>query len=391
MSNNFLKPSVIAAAALGLLRREIVVPQTLWTDAVGDFAGAAGDTITLRVPARVKARRRTLRGGAAIVTDNLSETGVDVKLTDDVYHSAAITDAELSLDIKDFGAQVLNPQVTAVAEGLEDVAVDAMRGGSYQLTQVIDPAGTFGSAVDARKLLNDAKVPMGSRTMLVGSGIEAALLKDPDFHRADSAGATAAQSAMTEALIGRVAGFDVIASQALDPDEGYAYHRTAFALGMRAPMVPQGASFGSSQSYQGLAMRWLRDYDYQNTQDRSLVNAFAGCSPVLDYQLDEDGAVVLSGGDPVLAFFRAVRLELKTSSITISDATLALAVGGTHTLTVDDSNGSAVPGGSVGWTSSDPAKATVSSTGKVTAVAVGTTTITASYQGKTATCAVTVS
>lgn len=42
------------------------------------------------------------------------------------------------------------------------------------------------------------------------------------------------------------------------------------------------------------------------------------------------------------------------------------------------------------WTSSAPAVATVSPGGLVTAVAVGTTTITASYQGVTDTCAVTV-
>lgn len=379
MANNFLKPTVIAAAALGLLQREIVVPGLLWTDAAGDFAGAAGDTVTLRVPARTSARRRKLRAAVGsderkIVTDELSEMGVDVKLTDDVYNSIGVTDEDLTLDIKDFGAQVLNPQVRAVAEGLEDLAVEGMRDHTFAQTVIIDPAGTYGSAIDARKALNDADVPRAQRAILVGSGIEAAILKDPQFSQTDKSG-DQANSAMREALIGRVAGFDVFGSNALDEDEGYAFHRTAWAFGMRAPVVPQGATFGSSQSFQGLAMRWLKDYDYENTRDRSLVDVYAGIAAV-----EDDGA-----------FVRAVRLELKTSSITISDPTLALAVGGTHTLTVDDANGAPVPGGSVGWTSSAPSKVTVSSTGKVTGVAAGTATITASYQGKTATSAVTVS
>jgi hypothetical protein len=377
--NTFLKPSVIAAAALGLLQREIVVPGLLWTDAVANFAGAAGDTVTIRVPARTSSRRRSLRAAVGseerkIITDELTEQGVDVTLTDDVYNSIGITDEELSLDIKDFGAQVLNPQVRAVAEGLEDLAVEGMDGSAFAQTVIIDPAGTWGSAVDAFKALNDADVPRASRSLLVGSGIEAAILKDPQFVRADQSG-DQSNSAMREAKIGRVAGFDVYGSNAIGEDEGYAFHRTAWALGLRAPMVPQGATFGNSQSYQGLAMRWLKDYDYDNTRDRSLVDCYAGIAPVLD-----DGA-----------FVRAVRLELLSTAITISDPTLALAVGDTATLTVDDSNGEAVPGGSVGWTSDTPAVATVSSTGKVTAVAAGTATITASYQGQTATCAVTVS
>lgn len=42
------------------------------------------------------------------------------------------------------------------------------------------------------------------------------------------------------------------------------------------------------------------------------------------------------------------------------------------------------------WTSSDNEVATVSTSGVVTAVAVGTATVTASYQGLTSACAVTV-
>src|SRR5688500_19532359 len=42
---------------------------------------------------------------------------------------------------------------------------------------------------------------------------------------------------------------DVIATNALPPDVGIAFHRTAFVLGMRAPAVPSGASFGRSEEH----------------------------------------------------------------------------------------------------------------------------------------------
>ncbi|MEG1384681.1 MAG: Ig-like domain-containing protein, partial [Oscillospiraceae bacterium] len=48
------------------------------------------------------------------------------------------------------------------------------------------------------------------------------------------------------------------------------------------------------------------------------------------------------------------------------------------------------PSSAVAWSSSDPAIATVDANGLVTGVAAGSATITAAANGKTATCAVTV-
>lgn len=72
-------------------------------------------------------------------------------------------------------------------------------------------------------------------------------------------------------------------------------------------------------------------------------------------------------------------------------ASLTVSAGASHTkqLAVTDSNG-VVRTAAATYTSSDAAKATVSSTGLVTGVATGSATITATYKAKTATCAVTV-
>src|SRR4029077_1385449 len=97
---------------------------------------------------------------------------------------------------------------------------------------------------------------------------------------------------------------------ALDPDVAIAGHKTAFALPMRAPMVPNGVPWGASQSWAGLSMRAIRDYDFANTRDRLLVNMFAGCSPVTDRgTLDAHGRFVPSvTGDDDPIFVRAVKL-----------------------------------------------------------------------------------
>jgi len=301
VANTFIKASRIAAAALGLLEREIVLPGLVWRDAVGDFAGAGGDTISVRVPARTQARTRTLRGargsaseGTGIITmDDLTETKVDVTLDTDVYNAVPITDEELTLDISDFGAQILAPQVRAVAEGIENALADEMMGATYATTLTLDTSDPYKTAVDAGVALNKANVARTERVLVVGADMEGVFLKSDHLSKVDQSGS---DDALRRAVIGRLAGFGpVVATNALPPDVGFAFHRTAFVLAMRAPAIPGGASFGSSQTYQGLAMRWLRDYDFRNVQDRSLVDTYIGTTAVIDGKSNEVQTATITG------------------------------------------------------------------------------------------------
>ena len=74
------------------------------------------------------------------------------------------------------------------------------------------------------------------------------------------------------------------------------------------------------------------------------------------------------------------------ATISLNKSSLVLTAGHAETLVATVANGS----GDVTWTSSDTNIATVNANGEVTAVAKGSATISASYSGKTATCAVTV-
>jgi hypothetical protein len=292
VANAFIKAERIAAQALGLLEREIVIPALVWRNAGGDFAGAAGDTITIRVPARTTARTRTLRGarpstseGAGIITmDELTETSVDVTLDTDVYSAVPITDEELTLDITDFGAQIAEPQVRAIAEGVENAVVAEMTGATYATTINVTSATAsddiYDALVDARVALNKANVPMAERYLAVGSDFEGVLLKSDDLHQVDRSGSS---SALRDAVIGSIAGFSqVVVSNALPADQAFAFHRTAYVLGMRAPAIPNGATYGASRSAFGLSMRWIMDYDLRNVQDRSLFDTYIGTNTVND-------------------------------------------------------------------------------------------------------------
>jgi hypothetical protein len=287
MANTFIKATRIASAALGLLEREIVLPGLVWRDAGGDFRGAGGDTISIRVPARTQARTRALRGarpstseGAGIITmDDLTETKVDVTLDTDVYSAVPVTDEELTLDLSDFGAQILEPQVRAVAEGVENAVAAEMTGATYATNLTVDTADPFKTFVDAYTALNKQNIPREGRAVVVGADIENLILKSDHLSRVDQSGSDAA---LRRAEMGRLAGFPIYVSNAIPANMGFAFHRTAYVLGMRAPMVPDGASFGSAQVYGNLAMRWIRDYDFRNVQDRSLVDCYIGTNIVAD-------------------------------------------------------------------------------------------------------------
>jgi hypothetical protein len=304
VANTFQKGTRIVGQALGLLEREIILPALVWRDAGGSFQGAAGDTISLRVPARTQARTRTLRGarpttseGAGIITlDELAETKVDVTLDTAVYSAVPITDEELSLDIEDFGAQIAEPQIRAVAEGIENAVAAEMTGATYATTITLSTTDPYDSIVDARIALNKANVPMSERVLVVGADMEGIFLKSDELHQADKAGS---DSALRDATIGRLAGFNqVVVSNALPSNVGFAFHKTAYVLGMRAPAVPDGATYGSSRSAFGLAMRWIRDYDFRNVQDRSLFDTYIGTNIVADGANEAQTVTVTNGASP---------------------------------------------------------------------------------------------
>ncbi len=285
MANTFLKPTVINRMALKLLEREIVLPRLVWNYADAEFRGAYNDTVTLRLPAVLASREYEFRNtrGSDIVVDDLTETSVPVVLDKDIYSAVAITDEQLTLDIIDFAEQVLSPQVKAVARGLENLIATTMNASTYgtSLNFTDSSNSLWSTLVSARQALNDENVPREGRILVVGSDIETEMLNDDKFNRVDSAG-DGATTALREATINRLAGFTIVGSQAIDPEVAYAFHPTAFAFANVAPAVPDGVNFGSRLAADGLAMRWIKDYEALKLRDRSVVSSFAGCSSVED-------------------------------------------------------------------------------------------------------------
>ncbi|GAA4981260.1 P22 phage major capsid protein family protein [Actinopolymorpha pittospori] len=277
MANTFYTPAQVASVALALVRGDLVLARTVNRDYEAGFGGGRGTVVNVRKPATLNARKRSIGAGTAIQTDSISESTVAVTMTDMIYSAVDLTDEDLSLNLEDFGRQVLAPQVTAVAEEVEDTVVAAFQAlaesavavaGSYSAT---NPTAQF---VTLRQILRDRKVPATNLTAAVGTGVYADLLNSGALKGYDQSGST---DALRNAEVGKVHGFTIIESNRLAHDEIVAYHRDAFTLAIRAPRVPEGVSFGQSASGDGFAMRYIRDYDSSLLADRSVVSTFIGC------------------------------------------------------------------------------------------------------------------
>lgn len=328
MAHTFLKPEKIVDTTIALLETEMVLARTFWNVSGYDWAGSKDDTITLRIPATLTAREYAWRNdrSSAIVFDDLTETSYDITIGGHVYSAVKVTDEQLAMDIVSFADQVAGPQAKAVATKLESNAVNVLTGLPFRTIVQLDKAGngTVADTTDgatsittavrntpqaaviaARKYLNAAGVPFDGRFLVVGTDMEEVFLTSDQLVRYDQSGST---SALRDATIGRIGGFEVVVSQQIPADEGYAYHRSAVAMAQFAPPVPAGVSYGASGSRNGYALRFIRDYDPNYLQDRSVVSAFYGLQGINDgANIDEDGA---GAGAAEASNIRAVKLEL---------------------------------------------------------------------------------
>jgi len=103
-------------------------------------------------------------------------------------------------------------------------------------------------------------------------------------------------------------------------------------------------------------------------------------------------AVMFANVEGVIGTVTVTVRQVPVETVVVTPATSTVVVGGAVQLSasVRDASGAELTGRLVGWSSSDEAVAVVSSTGRVTALKVGTVTITASSEGKSGTATVTV-
>jgi hypothetical protein len=268
----------ISALAIELLARLVVLPGTVARVPGTDFTGDNGDTITVRVRSPRTAKTQAVPG-AAITLDPLNETPVSLEVQH-LYDAVRVTDEQLSLEIADFGVQVLEPMMRSVAAGAEQQVLTVMNAVAAD-NATLTAATMEAQVLLARTDLGNNNVPLTNRYLAVSPKAAEFLL---DLDTFSDVAASGDSRAVREGVIGRFRGFTVVESPGLTGGANnavfLAYHESAFVWGNRAPAVPQGAVSAAVSNAQGIALRTVHDFDASILSDIVAISTFAGAATV---------------------------------------------------------------------------------------------------------------
>jgi hypothetical protein len=101
--------------------------------------------------------------------------------------------------------------------------------------------------------------------------------------------APGAASALADASIGRLYGFNVVESGALTAGSAVAYHQSGIVFVTKAPAIPRGAPSAAGVAASGLALRQVFGFDSSTLSDASIISTFAGAALVTETGDEESG------------------------------------------------------------------------------------------------------
>ncbi len=282
----FLTAKGISRTAIALLARNLVLPMTVARVAEEEFAGSNGDTVTVRVPTPASARTQA-SAGASITYDALAETAVDVKVAH-LYHATKVTDEDMSLKLEQFAEQVTLKQVKAVATRAEDQLAGVMNTLAMELTVATGGSDVEAKILAAREMLGVANVPSGDRWLAVSPKFATYMLSLSKFTSVADSGSS---SALRDAMLGRLYGFNIVESNGLTAGTAVAYHTSAFVWANRTPVIPRGANDSATSTESNIGLRQIFQYDPDTLSDASVISTFAGAALV-----DTDRVVKITTG-----------------------------------------------------------------------------------------------
>lgn len=327
-----VKDQKIADSASALTAQSLVLAKLFTREGIEQFKGQEGDKIVKRVEGRLPYRRYAFRNNRVnpILFDVYKESKSEVTFGDRLYSGVRLTDEQKDFDGINWD-RLLPKQSEAVARGVEAEAAKLLESAPYEVTIGGAQKNMRSAVLEARKVLKRFRVLNGVKPILVvGSDFEQALLENEKIVFAQASGDSVANSALVDATLGGLAGFTVVSDITIDPKAAYAFVGSGFYMINGAPSLPMSVKHGGIGNVDGVAMRWMTDYDQNYQEDRSSVVTYTGTGLVKDrlaqavfYAGDsavpEDKAVP----EPELTehFLRGVKLTLDGTSVYPGDTT----------------------------------------------------------------------
>jgi len=199
MSNTLLTPSVIAKEALLVLENNLVLGALVHRDYSNEFT-KVGNTIKIRKPATFVAN---VWDGANLNIQSITEANVSVVMNTVLDVSFNISALELTQNIVAFSEQVIQPAMRAHAQKIDELLAGLYVDVPYAVA--VSSTANVADIANARKKLNQNKVPMEDRRGVLEPISEAKYLVLDAFLHAEKRGDT---DAVKNGSMGRVLGID---------------------------------------------------------------------------------------------------------------------------------------------------------------------------------------
>ena len=205
MPNTLITPSMIAKEALMQLENNLVFANQVHREYVKEFTGGQGSSVAIRRPVKF-----ATQNGATLVDQDVEEKSTNISVDQRKHVSWRFSSQELTLSIEEYSERYIKPAAITLAQ-----TVDRDLAGLY--SSVWNSVGTpgttpanFAAVAAAAQRLDEMAVQADQRTMVVNpaaayaiAGNQATLQAVGDVRR----------SAYEEAMVGRVAKFDMFSSQ----------------------------------------------------------------------------------------------------------------------------------------------------------------------------------
>lgn len=174
MANTFLTPTEIAREGLFILENELTFVKFINRKYTNEFArdGAKiGDSVRIRKPARY-----TVSTGAALSTQDVTETYVTLQITDQAHIDTTFTSEELALDVQQFSARVLQPKVAGLANYIDYTALSMYNAVYNHVGTPGTTPATAAAILAGGQRLNEMAAPQSMRSMVVDPAANASLV-----------------------------------------------------------------------------------------------------------------------------------------------------------------------------------------------------------------------
>lgn len=296
VEHTVVKPEKLAEAAVVALEGNVVLPNLIGRESFDGYKGAFGDAVNFTVEGVLPWHNYAWRNDRSqpVEFDTYAERKISITLGNTLYSAVALTDEQYAMDFAGWG-KLVTKQGEAVGRGLEFSAAAYFNDdANYDLAMAVESGASIREAlVKARQIARKIHTP-GNLTLLVGADWEMAINLDKDLTLAQNVGDSRADTAVSEATIGRLMGFNVVVSDEVAPGEAVVLGDNPFIMAQAAPAVPQSVGFGAVGSYRGFSTRLVQSYNHHYTQDESVLNAWYGFRTVRDPLLAVSDAGVAS-------------------------------------------------------------------------------------------------